>query len=213
MAELDVLETDLIKNLANTGVGRASYSRQRRPWSAGYRAKAVASAAAELKGFNSYGSEDTDHVIFMRGTGTAAAATPETYEMPAGSPLLPTSDATAIIESENYANAVCLIYPPGERSNALLLERIGDGAADVTRQFWRIDADDTVSIAYTYAAGPLYGDVPAGWIIEIQVPTTADIVTLTAPAGAATTVVPVTDFMVAGGTGATGSFVLDRIFR
>lgn len=211
MAELDVLETDLIKTLAASGLGRISYSRQRRPWSAGYRAKAVASAAAELKGFNSYGTEDTDHVILLRGQGRAAAATALVYDLPAGSPALPT-DGT-VVESEEYLNAVLLLYPPGERTNAIVIERIGTGVGDVTRQFWQVDDADTISIGYAYAAGPLYSDVPAGWIIEIQVPTTADIVTLTEPAAAATTVVPVTDFMAAGGTGATGTFVLDRIYR
>lgn len=211
MAELDTLDTDLIKNLANTGASRISYSRQRRPWTPGYRAKAVSSAAAELKGFPSYGSEDTDHVIFMRGQGRAAAAVPLTYDTPTGSPALPTN--ATIVESEEYLNAVLLVYPPGERTNAVLIERIGTGVADVTRPFWQVDDSNTISIGYTYAAGPLYADVPAGWIIEIQVPTPADIETLTAPAAAATTVVPVTDFMAAGGTGATGSFVLNRIFR
>ncbi len=83
MGELTVLDTDLIKKLVPAAVAtRASYSRMRRPWTPGYRAKAVSAGAAVLAGFNAYHPGDTDHVAVLQGVGAAAGAAVPTYDLP-----------------------------------------------------------------------------------------------------------------------------------
>ncbi len=210
---LTVLAADLIKVLdPAAATTRASYSRMRRPWTAGYNARAEAMGAAVLAGFNSYHPNDADHVNVLQGAGATAGAAVPTYDLPSGSLLvLPTT--TPLTTALAYLDAVCLIYPPGDRDNAILVERIATGGGDVTRQFWRINDVNTIAIAYAYAAGPLYSDVPAGWSIEIQVPaaagTTYGPANLWSPSAAGITVVKLTDFMAA-----TTSIVrLNRIFQ
>lgn len=209
MGNLTVAETDLIKVLDPAAVAtRAAYSRMRRPWTPGYRAKAEAAGAAVLAGVNSYHPDDGAHVNRLVGAGAAAGASPATYDLPSGTELtLPTT--SPLTTALAYLDAVCIIYAPDDRNNAILLERVATGGGNVARPFWRIDDADTISICYAYAAGPLYSDVPAGWTIEIQVPDSADVANLWSPAAAGTTVVDVRDFMAA----TTAAITLNRIFH
>lgn len=210
---LTVAETDLIKVLdPAAAVTRASYSRMRRPWTPGYRAKAEAADAAVLAGFNAFHPDDGEHVNILQGVGAAAGATVPSYALPSGTELvLPETDT--LTTALAYLDAVCLIYAPGDRNNAILVERVATDGADVTRQFWRIDDASTISIAYAYAAGPLYSDIPAGWCIEIQVPPAAGAefgpANIWSPAAAGITVVDVKDFMAA----TTAAITLNRIFK
>lgn len=213
---LNVLETDAIKKLQPAAAStRASYSRMRRPWTPGYRAKARADAAAKVAGFNSYHPGDTAHSVSLEGAGAAATSTPASYDLPAAAAALITLPTTTpLTNCSAYLDAVCLVYAPNDRDNAILLERIATGGGNVARSnWWRVTDANTISIVGTYAAGPLYGDIPFGYTIEIQVPAAADIVTLWEPTGADETVVKVTDFMAAGNTAETGNVILDRIFR
>lgn len=213
MSTLTVAPTDLIKILnPATATTRASFSRMRRPWLPGYNALAKASAAAIVSGVNAYHPNTAANVSRQGGAGAAAGASPFVYTLPTGAGItLPTSNAAAIVESAAYANAFCLIYPRNARGNAILLERIGTGGANVTRAFWRVETATTFTISYGYSAN--YLDLPVGWIAEIQIPTAADIVTLWNPAAAGDTVVAVRDFMVSGGTALTGAVTLNRVFR
>lgn len=216
MTTLIIAENDAIKKLQPAAAAtRASYSRMRRPWTPGYRALARADAAAKVAGFNSYHPGDTAHNVQLEGAGAAASATPASYDLPAAAAALITLPTTTPLTNCNaYLDAVCLIYAPYDRDNAILLERIATGGANVARSnWWRVTDANTISIVYTYAAGPLYSDIPFGWIIEIQVPTLTDITTLWEPTAADETVLKVTDFMAAGNTAETGNVILDRIFR
>ncbi len=131
-----------------------------------------------------------------------------TYNLPTGSDLvLPTT--TPLTTALAYLDAVCLVYAPGDRNNAVLLERVATGGSDVTRPFWRINDADTIAICYAYAAGPLYSDVPAGWTIEIQVPDAADLANLWSPSAADRTVIALRDFLAA----TTNPIRLNRIFQ
>ncbi len=216
MTSLIIAEIDAIKKLLPAAAAtRASYSRMRRPWTPGYRAKARAAAAAKVSGFNAYHPNDSAHVVVLEGAGAAATSTPASYDLPAAAAALITlPTTTTLTDAPDYLNATCLIYGPNDRDNAILLERIGTSGGNVARSnWWRVTDANTISICATYASGPLYGDVPFGWTIEIQVPTASDIVLLWEPAAADETVVKVTDFMAAGNTAETGAVILDRIFR
>jgi hypothetical protein len=210
---LTVVQNDLIKVLdPAVATTRASYSRMRRPWTPGYSAKAVSPGAGVLTGVNSYHPNDAAHVNLLQGVGAAAGAAVPTYDLPVGSTLvLPTT--TPLTTGLAYLDAICMIYAPGDRNNAILLERVATGGADITRPFWRINDANTFAIAAGYAAGPLYDDVPAGWTIEIQVPDAAGttygpsvMVTLAADLPQ---VVAVRDFMAS----TTAAIALNRIFR
>lgn len=218
MPSLIIVENDLIKKLQPAAAStRASYSRMRRPWTPGYRALARSDAAAKVAGFNSYHPGDVTHSVEMQGAGATASATPAAYDIPAAaaallSRTLPTT--TPLTDAPDYLNAICLIYAPGDRDNAILLERIATGGANVARSnWWRVEDANTFSIVQTYAAGPLYGDVTFGWTIEIQLPTLTDITTLWEPTAADSTVLKVQDFMAAGNTAETGNVILDRVYR
>lgn len=215
MGALLTANIDLIKKLLPADPGtRASYSRMRRPWTPGYRAIARADAATKLAGFNSYHPGDnTLNTCSMTGRGAAANATPPLYTLPAAAELvLPvTADITDCVD---YLDAVCVIYAPDDRDNAILVPRVEFGGADLLGMFWRVESATTFTLAYAYAAGPLYSDIPAGWTIELQVPITADITTLWEPGAADTTIASLTDFMAAGVVGSEdGNIVLNRVFR
>lgn len=215
MPTLNVLETDLIKKLQPAAPAtRASYSRMRRPWTPGYRAIAQADDATKLAGFNSYHpGENTLHTCSLQGAGAAAGASAPLYTLPTGATLvLPvTADIT---DAADYLDAVCVIYAPDDRDNAVLVPRVEFGGSDLTAQFWRVESATTFSLAYSYAAGPLYSDIPRGWTIELQVPAAADIQDLWDPAAADTTIVKLTDFMAAGVVGTSdGNILLNRVFR
>jgi hypothetical protein len=184
----------------------------RRPWTPGYQAEAVSPGAGVLSGFNAFHPDDQEHVNILQGVGATAIATAQVYTLPAGSELvLPVT--TPLTAGLAYLDAVCMIYAPGDRNNAVLLERVATGGADLTRPFWRVDTATTFSICAGFTAGPLLDDVPAGWSIEIQIPPAAGqtdgpavIVTLAANIPQ---VVAVRDFMAA----ATAAVALNRIFR
>lgn len=200
---------DLLKTLNPAAASsRASYSRERRPWTPGYRAKLAASAAGLLAGVNAYHPKDHTKVVRMAGAGAANAATAFTYTLPSGVAFnLPTT--ADITEAGNYLNCLCLIYPGSAREEATLLERVATGAVDPTRAMFQVVTATTFQIASNYTGGN-YVDVPKGWMIEIQVPAAADIVTLYD--AATPDVINVRDFMAAGGAGKTGVLSLDRVF-
>lgn len=209
---LTVVNNDLIKSLdPAVATTRASYSRMRRPWTPGYQAKAASPGAGVLSGFNAFHPIDEDHVNILQGVGAADNAAPFSYDLPTGTSLvLPTT--TPLTTGLAYLDAVCMIYAPGDRNNAVLLERVATGGADVTRPFWRVTDANTFAIGAGYTGG-LYNDVPAGWAIEIQIPPAAGqtdgpavIVTLAADIDQ---VVAVRDFMAA----AVAIVNLNRIFR
>jgi hypothetical protein len=184
----------------------------RRPWTPGYQAKAGSPGAGVLSGFNAFHPNDNTKVNILQGNGATAIATAPVYTLPTGSTLvLPTT--TPLTTGIAYLDAVCMIYAPGDRNNAVLLERVATGGADLTRPFWRVQTATTFSICAGFSAGPLLDDVPAGWSIEIQIPpaagqTDGPSVIITLAAGIEQ-VVAVRDFMAA----AVAAVNLNRIFR
>jgi hypothetical protein len=195
---------------------RLSWSRGRRPWTPGYRALArVAGDSGTLCGLNAYHPTDTDHVNIFRATGAAAAATGVAYTLASDSDLsLPTD--TDITDAADFLNAICIAYPSADKrtTDGIILPRLAAGASLGTGPFFRITDATHFRVGYSYAAGPLFADVPAGWLIEVIVPTLADIqVLLDGVADGNESVQDVCDFMCAGVVGTDDGVVnLNRIF-
>lgn len=195
---------------------RMSWSRGRRPWTPGYRAKArVDGDTGTLCGLNAYHPTDTDHVNIFRATGAAAAATGVAYDLASDSDLVLPED-TDISDAVDFLNCICIAYPSmDQRTTAgVILPRLAKNAALGTGPFFRVTDANTFRVGYSYAAGPLFADVPAGWLIEVIVPTPADIqVLLDAVADGNESVQDVCDFMAAGVVGTDDGVInLNRIF-
>lgn len=210
-------DSDLLRTLVPlTAAQRLTYSHGRKPWTPGYRARAyVRTDTGKLAGFDAYAIGDTDHVELLRGTGTAADSTGKAYDVTGLT--LPTD--TDITDCEDYLNAVLMVYPSLERrGEAVVIERLAKDASlsGVTRPYWQVIDANTFKVGYAYASGPLYSDVPAGWVIEVIVPTAADIDVLVAGSTVAgnMSIVTVKDFMAAGVAGTDdGVITLDRVFN
>lgn len=194
---------------------RAFYSKRLRPFTPGYRLAVKAEGAAQtIIGINYPGPLPGPNLYRIVGRGQADAASPFSYDLnalgaiPTGANPLPTDNAAAILPASGYVDAIATFNNGTTRSRSGSttgpIERLGTGAANVTRQFWRVDSATTITVAFGYAGG-VYQDLPKGWIMEIVVPDAATVTAgTTVLVSDVLTDLPSYDFLVNGdGTLAT----------
>ncbi len=154
----------------------------------------------------------TGFTVTVNSTATATVSistvTPSTVPTGVTYSLPTTSDIT---DASNYANAFLLAYAPGDRSNAVLVPRVGTTGAGITGPFWRAETATTFTVVASGALGAYVG-YPANTVFELIVPAAADINVLINNATGNGSV-KVYDLLVSGATSNTGIITLNRVFR
>jgi hypothetical protein len=183
---------------------RASYSFGQAPWTPGELMRVESEGAAGFAGFNYPGRLDTDQLETIAGNGAAAAAAAFTYTTRLTVPG--TADITA---AEDYLDAVLVVYPGDyykSRGTGYLARRINGGAGSIPAAntlsatdpdiYWKRTGANEISVVFgREGATTDYRDIPAGWVMELVVPTAAP--TLVELAAAGQQALPIFDYMAA----------------
>jgi hypothetical protein len=142
---------------------------------------------------------------------SAALSIVSAFTLPTGVGFtLPTT--SDITDASNYSNAFLLAYAPGDRSNAVLVPRVGNTGANIAGPFWRVESSTTFSVVASGSAGTFVG-YPINTVLELVVPASTDITVLINNTATNPGTVRVYDFLVSGATSNTGVITLNRIFK
>lgn len=191
---------------------RFGWARSLSPWTSGHRLLASAGGASKLAGLNEYPIGDGDHIEIVRGVGADPDAAGFAYEVE--NLTLPlTAD---ISEPDDFLDAILLVYPShDQRDSAVVLPRVEYGGTPPSGPYWMVTDTDEIELAYGWNSDDSeYLDAPIGSLIEVIVPTTADITVLWTPATAGEAIVlAATDFFAGGVVGGDdGIITLQRAF-
>lgn len=207
--------TDLMRTLTPATLAtRMAFSGWKRPWTPDYRLRAVAAAATRVYGVNAPGLMSglaAGKITLASGAAAADNATPFTYTPTPAVTLPVTADLT---DADDLLDAIAIWYPRDRRGDAQVIRRVEYGGSALTdgSPWWLVASTSTITTAKGYAGGK-HTDWTVNDVIEIYVPSAADITLLKTFAAAGEDAIKAMDFMAAGFSTAVGNVTLQRIFQ